>query len=121
MSVARIESSMGRPTREAYLAYKARRVARRAVLRTRDGIVALDEWREALKAKQGLENLLGNPEWLLGIRVAPSPTVGFQLVVTLMWDSAQARMCLPSAVNDVDVVEEVRNAGRLRRRHEPTA
>jgi hypothetical protein len=94
------------------LADKARLEARRAALRTRDGVVALDEWREALKAKQGLEKLLGNPEWLLGIRLAPSPTVGVRLVVTFLWDSAQARMCVPCSVNDVEVVEEVRNAGR---------
>lgn len=101
---------MGGPNREAYLADKARKEARRAALRTRDGVVALDEWREALRAKRCLEELLGSPEWLLGIRVAPSPTVGVRLVVTFLWNSAQGHMCLPSAVNDVEVVEKVRNA-----------
>jgi hypothetical protein len=110
---------MGGPSREAYLADKARQEARRAALRTRDGVVALDEWRDALEAKQCLEKLLGCPDWLLGIRVTPSPTVGVQLVVTFLWDSAQGHMCVPSAVDDVEVRVELRNAGARARPRRP--
>ncbi len=111
---------VGGPSREAYLADKARKEARRAALRTRDGVVAMDEWQEALRAKQCLEKLLGNPDWLLGVRAAASPTVGVRLVVTFLWDSAQGHICVPSAVDDVEVVEEVRNAGARARPRRPS-
>lgn len=53
---------MGGPNREAYLADKTRKEARRAALRTRDGVVAMDEWRDALESKRCLETLLGSPD-----------------------------------------------------------
>ncbi|BDG02876.1 hypothetical protein [Anaeromyxobacter oryzae] len=98
---------MGRPSRESYLAAEKRRRA----LRTRDGIVDLAEWRAALPAVAGLERLLHDPPWLEGVRLAPAAKVGFELRVTILSDSAEARACLPTAVNEVPVRVIVRNPG----------
>lgn len=74
------------------------------------------EWRKALGAVAALEQLLHDPLWLLGVRLAAAGEVGFELQVTLLWDSPEARICLPSAVNDVPVRVVVRNAGAGRAR-----
>ena len=100
---------MGGPSRESYLAARARLQARLDTLRTRDGVVALAEWRSALPTVAGLEKLLQGPPWLLHVRLAPAPDVGFELRVTMLWDSPRGRMCLPSAVDDVPVRVVVRN------------
>jgi hypothetical protein len=100
---------MGGPSRESYLAAKARQQARLDALRTRAGVVDLAEWRTALRTVAALERLLHDPPWLLGVRLAPADDVGFELRVTLLWDSPQARMCLPRAIDDVPVRVRVRN------------
>jgi hypothetical protein len=102
---------MGGPSRESYLAAKKRRQERLDALCTRGGIVDLAEWRKALGIVGALERLLHDPPWLLGVRLAAADEVGFELRVTLLWDSPEARMCLPSAVNDVPVRIVVRNLG----------
>lgn len=95
--------------REAYLADKARKEARRAALRTRDGVIDLTEWRAAAQAKHALEKLMGWADWLLEVRVAASKAIGCELVATLLWDAEQARVSMPSAVDDVPVRVEIRN------------
>ncbi len=94
---------MGGPSRESYLAAKKRRQERLDALRTRGGVVDLAEWRKALGAASGLERLLHDPPWLLSVRLTTAEDVGFELRVTLLWDSPQARMCLPTAVDEVPV------------------
>ncbi len=108
---------MGGRNRESNLAAQKRRQERLDALRTRGGVVDLVEWRIALRAVAGLERLLCDPPWLLGVRLAPAREVGFELVVTLLRDTQQARMCLPSHVNEIPVRIVVRNAaaGRLAR------
>jgi hypothetical protein len=107
---------MGGPSRESYLAAKKRQQERLDALRTRGGVVDLAEWRKKLGAVACLERLLHDPPWLLSVRLAAAGEVGFELQVTLLWDSPQARMCLPTAVNDVPVRIVVRNAGAKRAR-----
>jgi hypothetical protein len=102
---------MGGPSRESYLAAQKRKQERLDALRTRDGVVDLAEWRSALRAAAGLQNLLHDPPWLGGVRLAPAPEVGFELRVTMLWESHQARMCLPSSVDDVPVRVMVLNPG----------
>jgi hypothetical protein len=102
---------MGGPSRESYLAAKKRRQERLDALRTRGGLVDLAEWRKALGTASGLERLLHDPPWLLNVRLAAADDVGFELLITLLWDSPQARMCLPKAVDDVPVKILVRNSG----------
>jgi hypothetical protein len=100
---------MGGPSRASYLAAEKRKAARRAAMRTRDGVVDLAEWRAALPCVAAIERLLQGSLWFLGARIAPADDVGFELRVTLLQDSEQARMCLPTAVNDVPVRVAVRN------------
>jgi hypothetical protein len=83
-------------------------------MRTRDGVVDLAEWRAAIPAATALEGLLHDPPWLLGVRLAPAEVVGFELRVTLLWETPQARMCLPSGINDIPVKLIVRNPGASR-------
>src|SRR5512143_1819228 len=101
---------MGGPSRESYLAAQKQRQDRLDALRTRGGVVDLIEWRIALRAVAGLERLLGDPPWLVGVRLAAAREVGFELVVTLLRETPQARMCLPSHVDDIPVRIVVRNA-----------
>lgn len=102
---------MGGPSRESYLAAMKQRQARRDALRTRGGVVALDEWREGLRAVAALERLLHDPPWLLGIRLGVARDVGLELTVKLLQESRHARVCLPCHVNEIPVRIEVRNAG----------
>lgn len=106
---------MGGPSRESYLAAEKRRQERLDALRTRGGVVDLAEWRKALGAVGGLERLLGDPPWLLDVRLAAAGDVGFELVVTLLWDTPQGRICLPTRVDDIPVRIVVRNADRRAR------
>jgi hypothetical protein len=106
---------MGGPSRESYLAAQKRKQERLDALRTRGGVVDLAEWRKALRTVDGLERLLHAPPWLGAVRLAAAPDVGFELRVTLLWDSAQARMCLPRSVDDVPVRVLVLNPGAAAR------
>ena len=106
---------MGGPSRESYLAAKKRKQERLDALRTRGGVVDLGEWRKTLRTVSGLERLLQNPTWLGAVRLAAADDVGFELRVRLLWDSPQARMCLPTAVDDVPVRILVLNPGSAAR------
>lgn len=106
---------MGGPSRESYLAAKKRKQERLDALRTRGGVVDLAEWRKALRTVAGLTGLLQNPPWLGAVRLAAAEEVGFELHVTLLWDSPQARMCLPCSVDDVPVRVLVLNPGAAAR------
>jgi hypothetical protein len=76
--------------------------------------VDLAEWRSALRARAALEGLLHDPPWLLQVRLAAAEEVGFELRVELLWDSPEARLCLPSSVDDAPVKVVVRNPARRR-------
>jgi hypothetical protein len=106
---------MGGPSRESYLAAQKRKQERLDALRTRGGVVDLAEWRKALRTVFGLQGLLQNPPWLGGVRLGAAPDVGFELRVTLLWNSPQARMCLPCSVDDVPVRVLVLNPGSAAR------
>jgi hypothetical protein len=101
---------MGGPSRASYLAAQKRKAARLAAMRTRDGVVDLAEWRAALPSVAAIQRLLGPSPWLVEARLAPAADVGFVLRVTLLWDAEEARLCLPTTVNDVPVQVVVRNA-----------
>jgi hypothetical protein len=103
---------MGGPTRESYLAAEERKRQRIAALRTREGVVDLAEWRKALQARVALERLLQDPPWLMRVQLAAAAEVGLELRVELLWDSPEARLCLPSSVNDTPVKVTVRNPAR---------
>jgi hypothetical protein len=102
---------MGGPSRAAYREAEKRRRARRDALRTRGGVVDLTEWRAALRTVAAVEGLLHEPPWLKSVQLAPAADVGCDLRVTMLWDSAEARMCLPASVDGVPVRVLVRNPG----------
>jgi hypothetical protein len=102
---------MGGPSRAGSREAEKRRRARRDALRTRDGVVDLAEWRAALRTVSAVEGLLHAPPWLKSVQLAPAADVGFELRVTMLWDSADARMCLPASVDGVPVRVLVRNPG----------
>ena len=81
-------------------------------MRSRDGVVDIAEWRIAQRAARALEGLLHEPPWLLGVRVVTSQSVGFEIVVTLVRDERDIRMCLPSSIDDVPVRVVARNPSR---------
>jgi hypothetical protein len=59
--------------------------------------VDLAEWLKALPPTVNcLERLLHESPWLLGVGLAAANDVGFELSVTLLRDSPEARMCLPT-------------------------
>jgi hypothetical protein len=74
-------------------------------------VVDLAEWRVALRTIAAVERLLHEPPWLKSVQLAPAADVGFELRVTMLWDSAEARMCLPASVDGVPVRAIVRNPG----------
>lgn len=102
---------MGGPSLESSRAAEEARRNRLASLRTRDGVVDLDEWRAALRAAKFLQSLHGRLPVLLGIRVLVSRSVGFELEVTIVRDDPMVRRCIPTAVNDVPVRVVARNPG----------
>jgi hypothetical protein len=102
---------MGGPSRAGYREAEKRRRARRDALRTRGGVVDLAEWCAALRTVAAVEGLLHEPPWLKSVQLAPAAEVGFELRVTMLWDSAEARMCLPASVDGVPVRVLVRNPG----------
>jgi hypothetical protein len=65
----------------------------------------------ALRSVAVIEGLLHEPPWLKSVQLAPAADVGFELRVTMLWDSAEARMCLPASVDGVPVRVVVRNPG----------
>jgi hypothetical protein len=103
---------MGGPSPESYRAAKAALQRRLDAMRTRDGVVDLAEWRAALSAVGCFHSMFGMLPLLLDVRLVPSSSVGFELVVTLARDAREVRICLPSAVNDVPVRVVVRNPDR---------
>lgn len=96
---------------EFYLDAEAGREARRAAMRTRDGVIDLAEWRIARKAAATFAELVNHAAWLLEARVVPAATVGFELHVVLLVDDPLILACLPSHVNDVPVRIVTRSAG----------
>lgn len=103
---------MGGPTLESYRAAEAAWEARRAAMRTRDGVVDLEEWREAMNAAHWVAKAFRDVPWFLRVRPAPAGTVGFELELTILQHDTAALMCLPSRVNDIPVRVVVRNPGR---------
>jgi hypothetical protein len=106
---------MGGPSRESYRAAEAARQKRLDAMRTRDGVVDLAEWRAALPAMEFVRSTFGRFPLLLDVRLLPSRSVGFEVVVTLARDAREIRVCLPRAVNDVPVRIVVRNPERRSR------
>jgi hypothetical protein len=102
---------MGGPSRESHRAAERARRARRDALRSRGGVVDVAEWRAAVRCAAALEGLLHAPPWLVDVRVAAAEEVGLELVVTLLWESEDARRCLPRSVDDLPVRVVVRNPG----------
>lgn len=92
---------MGGPSLESHRAAEKRRQERRAALRTRDGVVDLSEWRQALGAVRALHRLLGCPDWFLGARVAVAGDVGLEIRVLVYANAPPC--CVPTVVNDVPV------------------
>lgn len=84
-------------------AEEERRRERLAALRTRDGVVDLEEWREARRAAAFLASLYYAPPWLAGIGVGLAPDVGCELRVTISIDTPLIRRCVPTTVNDIPV------------------
>jgi hypothetical protein len=103
---------MGGPSRESYRAAEAARKKRLDAMRTRDGIVDLEEFRVAQRTALWLEQLVGSSPSFLSARLVPAPTAGFELRLTLVRDDPDLRLCLPSSVDDVPVRVIARNAGR---------
>ena len=100
---------MGGPSLESHRAAERRRQERRAALRTRDGVVDLTEWRQALGAVRALHELLGCPDWFLGARVAVAEDVGPEIRVVVYANAP--RCCMPTVVDDVPVRVVVRPTG----------
>jgi hypothetical protein len=100
---------MGGPTRESYKAAAEVRAKRRAALRSRPGVVDLCEWRSARDALRALDRFVTWSDWVLSTSVVPGADGTLELRVTLLRDSREVRMCLPSAVNEVPVQVVVRN------------
>jgi hypothetical protein len=46
------------------------------------------------------------------VRVVVAAAVGFEIVVTIVRDDPQVRMCLPRSIDDVPVRVVARNRGR---------
>ncbi len=99
------------PSRESVLAAQKRLQERRDALRTRDGVVDLEEWRAARRAVAGLVALLRDPPWLVGVRLAPAEDVGVEVRVTMLWDSPEGRLRLPASLDDIPVRVVVLNPG----------
>ncbi len=105
---------MGGPSRESYLAAAEAKRRRLEAMRTRDGIVDLAEWRAAARTVRWAEATFGTVPSFLGARIAVAASVGFELHLVLLRNDPQLRLCLPSCVNDIPVVVDVRNATRSR-------
>jgi len=103
---------MGGPSRESYQAAAKARCRRLAAMRTRDGVVALAEWRIAARAARWIEATFGTAPSFLGVRIGLAKEVGFELHIHLLQEDEQLRMCLPSSVDDVPLVVHVRNSGQ---------
>jgi hypothetical protein len=103
---------MGGPSPDSYRAEQQRERARRAALRTRDGVVDLAEWRAAVRAAAGLARFLDGPPPLGRVTVGVAADAGCELRVTLRSDSRVARVRVPTAFNGVPVlVLNARRAG----------
>jgi hypothetical protein len=100
---------MGGPNAESYRKMREAQAARRAALRTRDGVVDLSEYRDARKAAQALRGMLHEPTWLLGVSVVVAAEVGLEIIVDILREDEMLRRCLPSSVNEVPVRVVVRN------------
>jgi hypothetical protein len=82
---------------------------RLAAMRTRDGVVDLAELREARRTAEFLRSSVGKLPLFHDVRVVLAAEDGFELEVSLLRESRQVRVCLPSSVNDVPVRVVVRN------------
>ncbi len=100
---------MGGPTRESCKAAEKARARRRAALRSSPGLVDLREWRAARDALRALDRFVAWSSWVLSTSVVPGADGKLELRVTLLQDSREVRMCLPSAVNEIPVQIVVRN------------
>lgn len=97
--------------REAQRKSEERRQQRLAAMRTREGVVDLAELRVARRALDYARSVVGAMPLVLDVRLVAAAEVGFEVVVTLVRDSHEVRVCLPSRVDDVPVRVVVRNAG----------
>jgi hypothetical protein len=88
---------------EGYRRAQQAKAERRSRLRTRDGVVDLAEWREALRAERFARETFGGAPWVASIRAAPAEDVGIVIEIVLLQDAPLHRRCLSSEVNEVPV------------------
>ena len=101
---------MSGPSKESYLAAKARKQARMDAMRTRDGVVDLEEWRAtAPKVGAWVERHLTVEPWFLGARLVAAPDVGFVLVIAASFPPSPS--WLHSSLSDIPFCFVVRNPG----------